>query len=121
MKLIDHWKVLCEYGRIVCITQPIIRCEFTNSWRWLDLIWIKFPIIEIDIPRFKFCDSSSIHLKKNHTSWEPPTCSDFITVLIEYEISHRLIATHSCEYFILMQEIIFPSLSKITNHSLESQ
>lgn len=121
VELIYYWKVLCEYGRIVCIAQSIIGREFTDSWRWLDLIRVEFPIIEVDIPRFKLCNSSSVHLEENHTSWKSATCPYFITILIEYQISHWFIATYSCEYFVLVREIIFSSLSKIMNYPLKSQ
>ena len=119
MKLINNREILCKYRRIICITQSIICREFSNSWRGLDLIWIEFPIVEIDISRFKFCYRSTIHLKENHTSRESPTRSDLITILIEYEISHWLIATDRCEYLISVCEIIISSIRQRANSPLE--
>ena len=119
MELIYYWKVLCKYWRVVCITQSIIGREFTNSWRWLNLVRIQFPIIEIDIPRLNLRNCPTIHLYENYTSRKSPTCPDFITILIEDQISHRFIATDCCEYFISVCTVVISSIRQRANSPLE--
>lgn len=121
MKLIDNWKILCKYRRIIRITKTIIRCKFANSRRWLNLVRIQFPIIEIDISRLNLRNCPTIHLYENYTSRKSPTCPDFITILIENQISHRFIATDCCEYFSLVCEIVLSSIGQMMNNSSYGQ
>lgn len=96
MKLTHHFDIVFEDGIIVGISEAIVGRELTDT-RWRShLKWVELPIIEIDISRSFLRDTPSINLDEYDTPRKSTSRSDFITILIEDEVSHRLVCTE-CE------------------------
>ena len=104
-KCICFFESIPKIWIIVHISQSIIIRKKRKSWRRDFLCWIEIPIIVIDIILTIIEDISFIECKRKDGSWKSTIRSYFITVLIEYNVSFRIVMSKQAKDVLLIREI----------------
>ena len=96
-EVIGFLESIREVGIVVHISESIILRKERESWRRRLFPWIEIPVIVVDVICAIVFDISMKYGKCQYRTGESSIRTDFITVLIEYDISLWLICTKQGE------------------------